>query len=214
MNRLPIIGLSVLILGLRPALAEPAPDEAGPAQVITILRADIAAKPSRVLIAVEDALTMNEQAAGEIVKAAIEATRADAKLVGEIVFTALKNAPGMAATIVECALGTSPDAAEQIKDAMQRALGSKASIRAVAGAGQAEVPGEKVPPAQATGKEPAGKGGVATAPDEPGIEDSFDLSWVGVGGIYLFTPARGFLHVSDPHEPCGSDDLSRACLRP
>ena len=55
MNRLPFLGLVALIIGIHPVFAAP---EEGPGKVLAILRADIAEKPSRVLIAVEDALTM------------------------------------------------------------------------------------------------------------------------------------------------------------
>jgi hypothetical protein len=210
MNCIPFIGLSALIMGVRPLMAASASGEGGQKQVLAILRADIAEKPSRVLIAVEDALTMNEQAACEIVKAAIEATRADARLVGEIVHTALKNAPGMAAGIMECALNASPGSEEQIKEAMRRALGEKA----IAAAGKEGETKADAAPSRTTAKEGSGKGAVPEAPDQSGIEDSFDLSRIGVGGIYLVTPARGAIHFCDPRDPCCNSDLSQACLRP
>ncbi|HEX2750440.1 MAG TPA: hypothetical protein VHM91_20705 [Verrucomicrobiales bacterium] len=209
MNRLSVVGLLVLMTGLRPATADPAPAEAAQVQALTILRADIAAKPSRVLIAVEDALTMSEQSACEIIKAAIEATRADTKLVGEIVFTALKNAPGMAATIVECALSTNPEAASQISEAAKRALGEKA---VAVPAAQTTEKTAATAQNQPTGKE-SGKGGADVVSEDSYPDDAF-FSWVGVGGIYLLTPARGTLHLCDPLHPCCNDDLSRACLRP
>ena len=102
MNRWLIPALSLFAVTLCPAQAVKGDIQ----PVIEGMRSEISARPSRVLIAVEDALTMNEQAACEIVQEAIVSTRADAKLVGEIVYTALKHAPGMAATIVECALRT------------------------------------------------------------------------------------------------------------
>src|SRR5262245_24606565 len=167
MNRLPIVGLLVLILGLRSYASPPATGEKGDKEVLAILRADIAEKPSRVLIAVEDALTMNEQAACEIVKSAIEATKADARLVGEIVYTALKNAPGMAASISQCALNVRPEAVDQVKDAMKRAFGEKATSVADAGTQKQDDSAA----ASAGAAEVTGKGGKDAAPGDSGNED-------------------------------------------
>jgi|GEM_PF-2593875 len=215
MNRPPRPIILVLILGTAMATADPdaKPVDTGPA--LKTLRADIAAKPSRVLIAVEDALTMNEQAACEIVKEAIEATRADAKLVGEIVFTALQRAPAMAATIVECAVSTSPGSIEQIKEAMRRALGDKAG----AAAGDAGEGSGNAVPDEPDGKQPSGKeaSGKAAAPAVPAAgddDDSFGFFGIGVGGIYLSAPESSWLHPCDPRDPCCSGELTPACLRP
>src|SRR6187549_175804 len=108
MNRLLIIAALMLPCGSRVRAADPASGTGDVTPVIKAMREEISARPSRVLIAVEDALTMNEQAACEIVKEAITSTKADPRLVGEIVFTALQHAPAMSAAIVECAIRTSP----------------------------------------------------------------------------------------------------------
>ena len=186
-----------------------------PGPVLKILRAEIKERPSRVLMAVEDALTMCERAACEIVKEAITATRADANLVGEIVFTALRQAPGMAATIVECAVSCEPAAIAEIRLAMQRALGSQAAAGEISeGSGKA-APEESIA-GETTGKGVAGsgKGSVRSEPEPPEIEESFDVSRVGIGGIYLLMPSRAFYFPCEPNDPCCSDDLSNACLRP
>ena len=214
MNRWLIPALSLFAVTLCPAQAVKGDIQ----PVIEGMRSEISARPSRVLIAVEDALTMNEQAACEIVQEAIVSTRADAKLVGEIVYTALKHAPGMAATIVECALRTAPGARAEIKLAMQRALGEgvpakktgeTAAVDSEAGAVESNE--------SASGKQTSGKSGAGTgdgpAGDEPFPVDDF-LGIVGVGGIYLLTPSSHSFRPCDPDDPCCHEDLSRACLVP
>ena len=188
------------------------PHDSGP--VLKVMRAEISAKPSRVLIAVEDALTMNEQAACEIVKEAIESTRADETLVGEIVFTALNHSPAMSAVIVECSVATSPKAVAEIKKAMEKALGAKSSSVV---ADLTEGSG-KESPESATGKQSVGSGkeltgkGIATAPISE-EKESFDFFSVGVGGIYLTTPSSSYRRCA-PSGPCCNGDLTPACLRP
>ena len=192
--------------------ADPAPDVR---PVLAAKREEITARPSRVLIAVEDALTMNEQAACEIVKEAITSTRADARLTGEIVFTALEHAPAMSAVIVECAMAVAPGAVKEIERAMQRALGggSGADPMATEGSGEAPVEADATGK-EGSGKEPSGKGAVVPAvADEVDFMDGFLPGSVGVGGIYLIVPNRGRGRCL-PGDPCCSSDLSTSCLKP
>ncbi len=67
------------------------------------VRKAVAADPAKTLMIVEDALVINEACACEIVKAAIEASRADDLMRRQIVQTALAVAPRMAPAITECA---------------------------------------------------------------------------------------------------------------
>jgi hypothetical protein len=188
--------LSVPLLLLSAALpSAAAPDKsAGHAEVLKVLKADISARPSRVLVAVEDALTMDEPAACEIIKSAITLTKADNKLVGEIVYTALKHSPGMSAVIVECAVDTAPGAAAEIKKAMQRALGEsgdgETSEDLTEGSGKAPAK-EEASGKGVSGKEPAGKGKVParTEPEEDWLD--FGRFGHGIGGIYLNPPSSG-----------------------
>ena len=202
------------------ARADPAPGPVDSGPALAVMRAEIAAKPSRVLISVEDALTMNEQAACEIVKVAIKETRADARLVGEIVFTALHHSPAMSAVIVECAMAISPHAVDEIRRAMERALGDKAksSITDIADGSGKATPDDANEKERGDGENEAGSGkdtsgkGVAVQPPRPAGDD-FDLSTVGVGGIYLVYPGPSWFRC-DPDTPCCIGDLSPACLRP
>ncbi len=214
MNRSSFLLVPALLSWCISVHADPAPEPVDSGPVLAAMRSEIAAKPSRVLIAVEDALTMNEQAACEIVKAAIQSTRADARLVGEIVFTALHHSPAMSAVIVECAVATSPQAVDEIKQAMERALGAKTG----SGIGELTEGSGKAPADDTTGKEAAGSGkeptgkGAAVQPPGPAAED-FDLTSIGVGGIYLSTPRQSWYRC-DPDDPCCTGELSGACLRP
>jgi len=63
---------------------------------------------SKVLMVVEDALVINEGCAADIVKAAIMASKADAKLANQIVQTAVTVAPKMAGVINDAATSVIP----------------------------------------------------------------------------------------------------------
>ena len=71
--------------------------------------------PSKVLSIVDKMISKNESCACEIVKAAIETSKATKSEVREIVMTAVSAANGMAATIAECALAVAPEAAAEIR---------------------------------------------------------------------------------------------------
>jgi hypothetical protein len=216
MNR-PLLITTALLGAVLPAQAEPATGAGDIRPVIRAMREEISARPSRVLIAVEDALTMNELAACEIVKEAITSTKADSRLVGEIVFTALCHAPAMSAPIVECAVSTSPDCVHEIELAVERALGGKAGTVANVSEGSGKAPAGEGEVAE-TGKASAPTGKGAVVPTLPGEEDgdtydSFLRSSVGVGGIYLLIPSQSF-HGCLPGDPCCSGELSASCLKP
>lgn len=70
--------------------------------------------PSKVLMIVEDALVINESCAGDIVKAAILASKADASLANQIIQTAISVAPKMASVITDSATSVSPAAASAV----------------------------------------------------------------------------------------------------
>jgi hypothetical protein len=196
--KLRLLSVPLLLLSAT-VISGAAPDKSAEhTEVLKVLKADISARPSRVLVAVEDALTMDEPAACEIVKSAITLTKADNRLVGEIVYTALKHSPGMSAVIVECAVDTAPGAAAEIKKAMQRALGETAGGEDVSedlteGSGEAPAAKDGKETA-ATGKETTGKGKVPVAPEPPVKEEDwwgFGSFGHGIGGIYLTPPGNG-----------------------
>ena len=67
--------------------------------------------PSKVLMVVEDALVISEGCAGDIVKAAIVASKADNAMAGQIVQTAISVAPKMTVAINEAAASVAPGVA-------------------------------------------------------------------------------------------------------
>jgi len=141
---------------------------------------DIAAKPERVLIIVEDALVVNEACACEVVKAAIVAASASAKLAGQIVLIAVTAAPSKASLIADCAKAASPDASGEIDAAVRQAVGSETAPPSPA------TSGEPVPSGDA--KNPAASKNPSTP--APATEETadFGLSPVAIGGVYLVYP--------------------------
>jgi len=85
----------------------------------------------RVLLTVEDAVIANEACVCEIVKAAILASKADGELVRQIVFTAASAAPAQTALIAECALSVAPEAAAEIRAALESLISSKSTADVV-----------------------------------------------------------------------------------
>ncbi len=72
------------------------------------VRVAVEKDPSKVLMVVEDALVINEGCAGDIVRTAIIASKADATLAGQIVQTGVSVAPKMAGVINDAALSVVP----------------------------------------------------------------------------------------------------------
>lgn len=72
------------------------------------VKAAVEKDPSKVLMVVEDALVINEGCAADIVKAAITASKADAKQADQIVQTAVSVAPKMAVAINDAAVALVP----------------------------------------------------------------------------------------------------------
>ena len=73
--------------------------------------------PAKLLMVVEDALVINEACAGEIVRAAIIASEADATLANQIGQTAVSVAPKMSAAIADAVSVASPSASPQLVSA-------------------------------------------------------------------------------------------------
>ena len=204
--------LASLLLGCSLAIAadkDAAAQAELTAKTIQTMKAEIAAKPSRVLYAVEDALVMNEAAACEIVKTAITQTSADAKLIGDIVYTAVSKAPAMSAVIVDCAVKCDADASPEIKKALQRALGDGEATAESEGSGKAVAKSGKE--TVSTGKQPVTSGKeVATSAKEPAIVEEgefmdFGLQRPGVGGLYFANPGGGNAGTTTPRDKTPDD---------
>lgn len=84
-----------------------------------------AKSPERLLFIVEDALRSHENCACEVVKSAIEATKGNKEVIGQIVQLAINIAPSKAAEVAECSIAMAPTAVEEINAAMDQALSDK-----------------------------------------------------------------------------------------
>ncbi|MFZ4763861.1 MAG: hypothetical protein ACOYMN_02810 [Roseimicrobium sp.] len=89
-------------------------------KVAAEVRAAIEANPSKVLVTVEDAMVANESCACDIVKAAIEATNANAELSRQIMLTATNVAPNLSQKIEDCTRGllavTTPSGGKEVRE--------------------------------------------------------------------------------------------------
>ena len=74
--------------------------------------------PAKLLMVVEDALVINEACAGEIVKAAIAASNADAQLANQIGQTAISVAPKMSNVIADAVIAAMPGAGPSLVSAI------------------------------------------------------------------------------------------------
>ena len=99
-------------VGLSPTLMAEEPDCTKVSDTVKKL---VGAKPDHVLEIVERQTAVNPTCSCEVVKAAIVATEADRKLVGQIVATAIEAAPDKMSIITSCAIAVAPDALEEIK---------------------------------------------------------------------------------------------------
>ena len=92
-------------------------------QVADAVRTAIAKEPQKVLLIVEDNMVANESCACEIVKAAIQASHANAELIQQIVLTATHVAPKLSAVIADCASSLAPDHSKDVRDSVKQAIG-------------------------------------------------------------------------------------------
>lgn len=80
----------------------------------------VAEKPSNVLEVVEKEVSASPDCACEIVKAAIQGSEADSKLVASIVETAATAAPEKMRLVSQCAVAVAPDALGEVQAVMNR----------------------------------------------------------------------------------------------
>ncbi|MFO1438191.1 MAG: hypothetical protein U1F81_07670 [Verrucomicrobiaceae bacterium] len=83
----------------------------GCSEIANDVRVAVEKDPTKVLMVVEDALVINEGCAGDIVRAAITASKADATLANQIVQTASTVAPKQVVAINEAAASIVPGVA-------------------------------------------------------------------------------------------------------
>ena len=113
-----------LIVAISAAMTEGsrAADPAKCDKVSIAVRTATEQSPQKVLVIVEDAMVADEDCAGEIVKAAILASHANADLIKQIVLTATNVAPRLSALIAGSAAEVAPDQAVAIEDTSKNAI--------------------------------------------------------------------------------------------
>lgn len=118
----------------------------------------------KTLMIVEDALVINESCAGDIIRAAILASNADAALANEIVQTGISVAPKMAGVITDAASSVAPGA-------IVASAGNEAAV--------------VVP---TTSGNHGGKVVLSTVTPEVEIEEEFVPASSSIRGVYLMQP--------------------------
>ncbi len=182
-----IAGLSFCMLTLACASLSSAQSSSNCAEISNDVRVAVEKDPSKVLMVVEDALVINEGCAGDIVRAAITASKADATLANQIVQTAVSVAPKMAGVINDAATSVVP------------------GLAAVA-------PAEEVtrPVTVAEGKN-AGKNPVI--PAAPVQEEDFFVPST-IRGVYLIQPPASGPLPCDDNRRCDTNPVSPAAAIP
>ena len=104
-------------LGLAPAVATAETDCLNLAASVKIA---VAEKPADVLAVVEKEVSANPDCACEVVKAAIQESKADAKTVAAIVETAASVAPDKMRLISQCAVAVAPEALADVQAVLSR----------------------------------------------------------------------------------------------
>jgi hypothetical protein len=138
---------------------------------------------NKTLLVVEDALVTNEGCAGDIVRAAILASKADVELVNQIVEAAINVAPKKAALIVDAANSVVPGAVVAAAS-VTSGEGDKNPVEVTSEKNPVEVTSEKNP------VEVAVKNPVEVIDKNPvmPIEEEEEFVGASVRGIYLMQP--------------------------
>jgi hypothetical protein len=114
------IALAATALGMLPAMAE-----VDCLKLSVAVKHAVAAQPQQVLQIVEKEVAANSDCSCEVVKSAIEASKADAKTVAAIVETAATVAPDKMRLISQCAVAVAPQALADVQAVMSRIDPSK-----------------------------------------------------------------------------------------
>jgi hypothetical protein len=114
------IALAATALGMLPAMAE-----VDCLKLSVAVKHAVAAQPQQVLQIVEKEVAANSDCSCEVVKSAIEASKADSKTVAAIVETAATVAPDKMRLISQCAVAVAPQALADVQAVMSRIDPSK-----------------------------------------------------------------------------------------
>ncbi len=141
-------------------------------EIANDVRVAVEKDPSKVLMVVEDALVINESCAGDIVRSAIVASKADAALTNQIVQTATSVAPKQTVAINDAAGSTVP--------------GYVAAAPVVTAERPMAFADGKNP-----GKNPVNPGKTPVVPVEPTPEEAFFIPSTIRGVFLIMPPASG-----------------------
>jgi hypothetical protein len=114
------IALAATALGMLPAMAE-----VDCLKLSVSVKHAVAAQPQQVLQIVEKEVAANPDCSCEVVKSAIEGSKADSKTVAAIVETAATVAPDKMRLISQCAVAVAPQALADVQAVMSRIDPSK-----------------------------------------------------------------------------------------
>lgn len=112
------LALAATALGMLPAVSMA--DEVDCLKVAVSVKHAVTAQPDQVLQIVEKEVGANPGCACEVVKAAIQTTKAEPKLVASIVETAATVAPDKMRLISQCAVAVAPEALTAVQGVMSR----------------------------------------------------------------------------------------------
>lgn len=122
--------LNNAVLACAVAMAPAALAEESPCYTVSkVVTKAVEAEPDTVLAIVEKHVAASPACACEIVKAAIVSTKADKKLVGQIVATAVTAAPDKIDIITTCAIAVAADALAEIRATVAKLLAENESWR-------------------------------------------------------------------------------------
>ena len=114
------IALAATALGMLPAMAE-----VDCLKLSVSVKHAVAAQPQQVLQIVEKEVAANPDCSCEVVKSAIEGSKADSKTVAAIVETAATVAPDKMRLISQCAVAVAPESLSAVQAVMSRLDPSK-----------------------------------------------------------------------------------------
>ena len=158
------------------------------------MRTDFAIDPGRLVLALEDALTMNEVCACPLVRTAVDLAGHDPVLCSNLLLAAINLLPHATAEITECVLLEAPEAGPAIRASLARELGEKTpglfDNTVVNGAGSP-------PPVVQDGKSSIGKQPIPVAltqsPPEAAVDSEGEVNFpinIGASGIYFLSTPR------------------------
>ena len=163
-------------------------------EVLEKMRNDIAIDPSRLVLAMEDALTTSELCCCAIVRTAVDLAGRDPALSSRILIAAIHFLPASSAQLTECVLLEAPSAATAIRAALAKELGEKSPelLNPVVAEPRTGSHPPKVERGSSFGKQPIPAPSPEANEPGPAAGESAGQFFptLRVSGLYLTSPAR------------------------